>query len=224
MASWHLADISARHVVDEGLVRVSLAVPPAVTASYVLPGQFHRVRARDGVESHFAIASPPGAATFDYLLRLNGGAADALATLPLGASVEVTPAEGPGFPLEQAVGRDLLLVCTGTALAPMRSVLALVATRRDDFHRVTLVQGQRSPRQLPWLDELLALPRVDLHTIVFEAWPGWTGPVGVVQAVVPSVITANTVAFLAGQQAMTDDVTAQLTTAGVPPGRVFLNV
>jgi NAD(P)H-flavin reductase len=224
MRSWHLAHLVRRAVIDDGLVEVSLSVPPPVSAGFARPGQFHRVRASASGESMFAIASPPGATTFDYLIRRGTGVSEALASLPEGSALEVTPPEGPGFPLDEARGRDVLLVCTGTALAPCRSVLGLVAQRREDFARVTLVQGQRSPRQLPWLEELLGLPRVSVHTVVAEGGPGWAGPVGLVQRLVPEVATPDTVAFLVGQKEMTDEVTGLLERAGVPRSRVFLNV
>lgn len=224
MHSWHSASLAARRLVDDGLYQLSLSVPPAVSAAFARPGQFHRVRLAGGADSMFAIASPPGATTFDYLIRRGAGVTEALATRPLGATFEVTPPEGPGFPLDAARGHDLLLVCTGTALAPVRSVLGLVLQQRADFQRVTVLQGQRSPRQLPWVEELSALPSVDVHSVVFEAAPGWAGPVGVVQALVPSLVTQQTVAFLVGQREMTDDVTGLLTSAGVPASKVFLNV
>lgn len=224
MRSWHSANIQARWVVDEGLVRVRLSVATEVAAGFARPGQFHRVRQPGGADSMFAIASPPGANAFDYLVRQGTGVSEALASLPVGAALEVTVPEGRGFPLEVAEGHDLLLVCTGTALAPIRSVLGLVTAKRSAFGRVTLLQGQRSPRQLPWLDELLALPQVDVRTVVAESAPGWTGPIGLVQALIGEVATPATVAFLVGQREMTDDVTALLAKAGVPRERVFLNV
>ncbi|MCU0702145.1 MAG: hypothetical protein MUC96_37085, partial [Myxococcaceae bacterium] len=128
-------------------------------------------------ESMFAIASSPGSTTFDYLIRRGAGVSEALATLTEGSEVEVTPPEGPGFPIGEARGQDVLFVCTGTALAPCRSALGLIARSRADFGRVTLVQGQRSPRQLPWLVELSGLPGVELVTVVTEGGAGWTGPV-----------------------------------------------
>lgn len=224
MRSWHSAAIQQRVFVDDGLLQVRLAVAPEVSAAFARPGQFHRLRVTAGQESMFAIASSPGATSFDYLIRRGAGVTEALATLPLGAPLEATAPEGPGFPLDAARGHDLLLVCTGTALAPMRSVLGLVAAARADFGRVSLVEGHRTPRQLPWRDELRALPRVDVHTVVTDAAPGWQGPVGFVQALVPATVTGDTVAFLVGQKEMTDEVTALLERAGVPRERVFLNV
>lgn len=224
MRSWHSAAIRGRTFIDDGLLELTLAVAGPVSAAFARPGQFHRLRVSPAQESMFAIASSPGATSFDYLIRRGAGVTEALASLPIGATLEATAPEGPGFPVEAARGHDLLLVCTGTALAPIRSVLGLVARSRADFGRVTLVEGHRTPAQLPWRAELRALPDVEVHTIVTDGAPGWQGPVGLVQALVPGVVTADTVAFLVGQREMTDDVSALLGRAGVRRDRVFLNV
>lgn len=223
MRSWHTAHVGRRSTVDDGLVVVELEVPPAVSTAFARPGQFHRIRL-NGAESMFAIASSPGAARFEYLIRRGTGVSDALSTLATGASLEVSPPEGPGFPLARAEGHDLLLVCTGTALAPIRSVLGLVAARRDAFKQVTLLEGHRSPRQLPWREELAALPSVQVRTIVTDALPGWAGPVGFVQSLVSAAATPDTVAFLVGQPEMTRDVIGLLEQRQVPRERIFLNV
>lgn len=223
MRTWHSATLTRRALVDEGLVEVQLAMPPEVTASFVRPGQFQTIRFA-GDAAFFAIASAPGATAFDYLVRRGTGVSEALSLAALGTRLDVTLAEGPGFPLEVAAGHDLLLVATGTAIAPVRSVLGVVARRRADFKRVTLLQGQRNPRQLPWLAEFSRLPDLDLRTTVTEGAPSWRGPVGFVQALVPSAVTADTVAFLVGQPEMTAEVTRSLRDAGVPGERIFLNV
>lgn len=223
MRSWHTARVGRRSTVDEGLVLVDLEVPGAVSSAFARPGQFNRIRL-GGAESMFAIASSPGSSRFEYLIRRGTGVSDGLATLDPGAVVEVSPPEGPGFPLGRAEGHDLLLVCTGTALAPIRSVLGLVAARRQAFNKVTLLEGHRSPRQLPWREELMRLPSVDVRTIVTEGAPGWNGPVGFVQSLVSAAATADTVAFLVGQPEMTKEVTALLGARAVPGERIFLNV
>lgn len=222
--SWHSARLSRRQTVDDGLFLLELEVGAEVHRSFERPGQFQRVR-HGGLEAMFAIGSSPGATRFEYLVRRGDGVSLALTDQPLGAPFELSTAEGPGFPLARAHGRDLLLVCTGTALAPLRSVLGLVARDRSRFGSVVLLQGQRSPRQLPWLGELEALPQITVHTTVDVPEPGWRGPVGQVQGVLDALqIGPSTVAFLVGQKEMTSEVTERLVARGVSPGSVFLNV
>jgi NAD(P)H-flavin reductase len=224
MPTWHPATLIARTRIDEALFALRLDVTAEVAERFLVPGQFHRVR-HGGTESWFAIGSTPGNPSFEYLIREADGVSAALASAPLGTTFDVSSPEGRGFPVEAAVGRDLLLVCTGTALAPIRSVLHVVANRRGEFGRVTLLQGQRTPAQRPWLEELTALPRVDVYTVVTEAPAEWTGRVGFVQQHLNELpVAKGTVAFLVGQQAMTDEVTALLVARGVERGAIFLNV
>lgn len=224
MRPWHPARLTSRVAIDDGLSLLELEVSDAVRDSFVRPGQFQRVR-HQGLEAMFAIGSSPGAARFEYLIRRGDGVSQALSDAPLGTAFELSTAEGPGFPLDRARGKDLLLVSTGTALAPIRSVLGLVAAERHAFGRVTVLQGQRSPSQLPWSAELERLPSVELHTVVDVGAPGWSGPVGQVQSRLPSIdVGPNTVAFLVGQKEMTAEVTEHLVARGVQPRSVFLNL
>jgi anaerobic sulfite reductase subunit B len=223
MRSWDSAVLRERRFVDDGLFHLTLEVAPRTRAGFERPGQFNRIRT-NGFESAFAIASSPGESRFDYLVRRGTHVSDALATAALDSAFEVSLPEGRGFPLESAVDRDLLLVATGTALAPVRSVLRAIAPTRSRYKAVTLLQGQRSPRQLPWIEELSALSDVVVKTIVAESTPTWQGPIGLVQTLVPASTTDQTVAFLVGQREMTDDVTTLLLSAGVPRERIFLNV
>ncbi len=224
MRTWHSARLTSRVVIDDGLSLLELEVPERVHRSFVRPGQFQRVR-HQGTEAMFAIGSSPGATRFEYLIRRGEGVSQALSEAAIGAAFELSTAEGPGFPLERAQGNDLLLVCTGTALAPIRSVLGLVARERQAFARVTLLQGQRSPAQLPWRAELERLPSLELHTVVDVGAPGWSGPIGQVQSRLPSIeVGPKTIAFLVGQKEMTTEVTRSLVARGVLATSVFLNV
>lgn len=223
MRSWHRASILGRHSIDDGLIVLRLEVAEPVVAAFVRPGQFQVLR-HGGDEAMFAIASSPGAARFEYLIRDVGGVTQSLSQAEEGTTLDVTLPEGPGFPLDEARGHDVLLIGTGTALAPLRSVLGAIAAHRSDFGKVTLLQGQRSERQLPFYNELVALADVDVKTVLSSPSAEWKGARGRVQSLVRSAVTKHAVVFLVGQPEMTNEVTALVTEAGVAPNRVFLNV
>ena len=66
---------------------------------------------------------------------------------------------GSGFPLEQMLGRDLLLVAGGLGLITLRSLLLAVLGRRREFGRVTLLYGARDIGSFLFRDDLLAWHR-----------------------------------------------------------------
>lgn len=227
MSGWSTAALIENEVVTTGLHRLTLSVPVEVAKAFHAPGQYHRVRAPAGNarDAMFAMASTPGSARFEYLVHTNGAIAEAWARLPVGAEVEVSRPEGKGFPLEQARGRTLLAIGTGTGFAPLRSALLAIRARRAEFGRVHALYGAHSPAHVAWRDELALLAREAIHVTptVSECVAGWTGEVGRVQHLVGQLPVDDVVVFLCGQSEMVADVTKALAARGVSPERVFLN-
>jgi NAD(P)H-flavin reductase len=226
MQSWLEAPITALEDVGPDLALVSLGVPAAITSSFHTAGQYHRVRAATHAEATFAIASAPGEHPFQYLVRRHGAGAKVLDGAHVGSTLEVTPVEGPGFPVPLAQGRNLLLVGTGAGFAPLRSVLRVVQQHRARFGRVTALYGVYSPAHLAFRAELDAFAKADLAVLPTVEHPdaAWTGRVGRVQAHLDELRVDDAVAFLCGQREMVADVRAALASRGLPADRVFLNV
>src|SRR5688572_26099406 len=101
MEGWFPGRIASSEREAAGLQSIHVDVSGTeLVGSHSLPGQYVRVRL-DGLEGVYAIASGPetDGATFELLVKEGSEAADALAVAPVGARVDVTPPEGPGFPL-----------------------------------------------------------------------------------------------------------------------------
>lgn len=225
MSGWSTATITQHDVAGPGLHRLVLDVAPRVARSFHAPGQYHRVRVPTGEDATFAIASAPGDAAFEYLIRESEGAAGRWASLAVGSTVEVTLPDGPGFPLEQARGRNLLLVGTGTGFAPLRSVIRTLVQDRGAYGTVHGAYGVLTPAHLAYGPELSAWREagVKVTPTVTTADGAWDGEVGQVQALLARLPTENALAFLCGQSDMTKEVTAMLAARGLPPERSFLN-
>ena len=119
-------------------------------------------------------------------------------------------------------GRDLLLVATGTGIAPLRAML-LTESARDSSRRVELIWGLRSQRDLYYQDEISKLsrshPRFSAVTTLSRPEPGWAGPAGRVTTVVEKHIASvkNLSAYLCGNGGMIKEVTAILNGKGLCP-------
>lgn len=210
----------------ESLVQLRLDVPPEVAASHVAPGQYVKIAAGGG-ESYFAIASHPHPeGRIALLLKRGSPVSDALAALEPGAAVRVTGAQGKGFPIDRAVGHDLVLVATGSGISPIRSVIETVARRRSDFGKVTLHVGARTPSAFAYVDEFSAwrASGVDVYPVVSQPKEtGWTGLTGYVQMHLDGVHLATAIAFLCGQKGMVEAVKKTLAERGMPAESVHLN-
>lgn len=200
--------------------------------THLRPGQYTQLRLREGeAAGTFAIASPPGGTRWEVLVRGGNPLTDALVRLRPGDTVQAVPARGPGFPLEASRGKDLVLVGTGSGIAPLRSVLGALARERTAFGEVTLFFGARTPQGFAYaheVEEWRALGVRVVRTISSPGHSGWEGLTGYVQEHLGENLSAarlaHAVAFLCGQAAMVQGVTDALVAHGMPRGSVFLNL
>ena len=136
---------------------------------------------------------------------------------------------GRGFALSQLFGRDLLLVAAGSGIAPLRAVLQLLHSQRQQFGRVALYYGERTESDLAYRRELEGLREagVDVEPVLSRPPPGWTAGSGYVQHYLkrrpPPWLGPSTVALLCGQSAMVSEVTALLRHHNVPPSQILMN-
>ncbi len=218
----HPALVRNRRELAEGLFTFSLDPPDAIRGTFHTPGQYHRLAVGGVGESYFALASSPESATFEYLARAGTPVADALVD---GVAVTVSGVMGPGFPLDAARGHNLLMVATGTGIAPIRAVIQWVQQRRAQYGRVRLVYGVRTERELAFASELTtwADAGIELHITLSAVQPGWAGEVGRVQQRLASLELDDTFAFLCGQPTMESEVTEILVKLGLEPSRIFIN-
>ncbi|MFM8592076.1 MAG: ferredoxin--NADP reductase [Sphingomonadales bacterium] len=84
------------------------------------------------------------------------------------------------FTLPEDLDKELLLICTGTGIAPFRSMVHHLANHQIPFHRTHLIFGARTQADLLYYDELKALeqrlPGFHYHpTLSRETWSGRSG-------------------------------------------------
>jgi CDP-4-dehydro-6-deoxyglucose reductase len=84
------------------------------------------------------------------------------------------------FTLPDELDKELFLICTGTGIAPFRSMVHHLANHQIAFHRVHLIFGARLQTDLLYYDELKALekrlPGFLYHpTLSRESWNGHRG-------------------------------------------------
>ena len=136
----HLVSASVLAASDEttSLRTVRLSLSRDAARAHERPGQVVKLHVPGG-DAYFAVASAPSAdGTLDLLLKRGGKVSDAaiVAAVP-GATLQVTPPFGKGFPVAEAHGQHVLLFAAGSGIAPIRSVVQHVLAHRDAFDRVT---------------------------------------------------------------------------------------
>jgi NAD(P)H-flavin reductase len=173
------------------------------------PGQFAQVSVFGAGEFPLSLPASPSEPDFLFTVRSVGTCSAALHQLGAGDVFAVRGPYGNGFPMDAYRGKDLVFVAGGIGLIPLRSCIVYALAHREEFGRVIVIHGARTPRDLMYLSLLEELQRsgqLEVHLTVDRALAGWTGNVGVVGSLLskPEVRlpTENTVAFVCGPPVM----------------------
>lgn len=144
---------------------------------------------RDDIKRQYSIASAPrDDGTFDLAVtKVDGGPMSTfLHDAPLGTELRMLPAQGL-FVLEPMT-RPILMVATGTGVAPFRAMIEEVAHKAPEHPPITLLFGCRTEDDLLYRDELTGFEHVRYIPTLSRPSEAWTGRRGWVQAHVPEVV------------------------------------
>ncbi|TWU22271.1 Anaerobic sulfite reductase subunit B [Novipirellula galeiformis] len=184
---WHTqaAVVTAIRAETPGVATFELAWVDAKSKPRVpaKPGQFNMLYMPGVGET--AISLSGDALHSDLLLhtiRKVGNVTGAMFRLSVGATLGVRGPFGSAWPIDECVGADLVLVCGGIGLAPMRSLVNQLIRRRSEFGEVHLLIGARTPRDLLYRNEYSRWKAggINVQTTVDRAESTWTGNIGVV--------------------------------------------
>jgi len=194
------------------------------------PGQFVEVSIPGIGESPISISSSPTRGEeFQLAVRNVGSVTNALHKLKEGQVVGIRGPFGKGFPIDQLKGKDILFIAGGIGLFPLRSLIQYVLDKRENFGRIILLLGARSPSERMFTSELEQWnrnPSIEYMETVEKGDEKWTGNVGVVTALIPKVRVdiKNTVAVIVGPPIMYRFVINELKKIGLADEHIVLSL
>ena len=148
------------------------------------PGQFNMLYIPGVGEAAISISSNAAEhEVLEHTIRVVGSVTRAMTRLGEGAAIGLRGPFGKGWPLHSLEGQDIVMVAGGIGLAPLRPVVYHLLRYREQFRRVILLYGCRTPDDRLFgneLDEWQKAAAIDVLVTVDNATPGWAGPVGVV--------------------------------------------
>jgi NAD(P)H-flavin reductase len=197
-----------------------------------LPGQFVQLSILGIGEAPFSVASSPTrGGYFELGVRRAGALTTALHHLAPGTGLGIRGPFGRPFELSRLTGRDLLIIAGGCGLAPLRSLIEYCQDRPEDFGRVTVLYGAKSPQDVLFRDDLQQWQQtgnLSCTTIVDQIKEGHChdGPVGLVTRLIePLIIDApRTVAAVVGPPAMYRPVLAALAAKGLAATQIAVSL
>ncbi len=194
------------------------------------PGQFVQVTVFGVGEAPISISSSPSRSngTFELCIRKVGDLTKVIHRLERGDLLGIRGPFGRGFPIERFRGKDLLFVCGGLGMAPLRSLLNEVLDDRGNYGRIILLYGARQPADLLFKDELAeweARDDVEVHLTVDCPDQEWNRCVGVITRLFPEVMVEprNTIAVVVGPPIMYRFVLKELKKLAIPKGNIWFS-
>lgn len=170
----------------------------------------------------FAVSLPPSPENdrFHISVRAVGKVTNALHQLRAGDKLAIRGPFGNGFPFEEIKGKNVVYVAGGIGLIPLRSSIVHVLQHREDFGRIILIYGSRSPGDLmyqPNIEEWLQTDGFETYITIDRPVEGWEGETGFVHTLIDKadVPVENTVAFVCGPPIMFNAVIGELMKRGL---------
>ncbi len=195
-----------------------------------VPGQFNMLTVFGVGEVSISLSGDPAAP--DHLvhtIRDVGAVSSALSRLRPGAALGLRGPFGAGWPMEEAAGRDVVVVAGGLGLAPLRPALYRLLAERERYGKIVLLYGTRSPEEILFRREIEAWRRrldIDIEVTVDHAVGDWRGHVGVVTTLVPRAAfdPLHAIALVCGPEVMMRFAIAALRDAGLEDEAIYLSM
>lgn len=147
------------------------------------PGQFNMLYLPGFGESAISICSDPDQPErLLHTVRAAGNVTHELARSRVGDQIALRGPFGSAWPLDRCRGSDVVVACGGIGLAPLRPAIYHIINHRDDFGRVFLLYGARTPIDLLYTYQFDVWRKagIEVEITVDIGTPDWRGHIGVV--------------------------------------------
>ncbi len=194
------------------------------------PGQFNMVYLYGVGEVAISIVSDPEEKNqFSHTIRAIGRVTKALSLLQPGSRVGIRGPFGRGWPLEQAIGKDIVIITGGLGCAPTVSVINYILARRNQFGHLSIFQGVKHSDDFIFRKQYAIwqkAPHTDIHIAADVVGPKWPFSVGYVTDMINTIALRpdNTVAMMCGPEMMMHAAINALVHNGMAEDNIFLSM
>ncbi|MBO7393464.1 MAG: FAD/NAD(P)-binding protein [Abditibacteriota bacterium] len=189
------------------------------------PGQFQQVSVFGVGECTFCLTSSPTMKGYiEFSAKKVGVVTSALHEAEEGDIIGIRAPLGNHFPTDEWKGKNLLFAGGGIGMAPMRSVLNYCLAHKEDYGKITVIYGSRTPADLSYKYEYDEWRKgADVYLTVDAGDDSWTGRVGHVPGYLKELAPSseNTVAVTCGPPIMIKFVLQELKALGFEDENIY---
>lgn len=194
-----------------------------------LPGQFNMLYLPGFGEAAISISSDPDQPnSLAHTVRVAGNVTRALSRMKMGQQLLLRGPFGTSWPVDKLTGCDVILACGGVGLAPLRPVIYHIKNHRDDYGRVRLLYGARTPSDLLYTNEYddWRAHDIEVNVTVDLGDDAWTGQIGVVPVLFDRLrlTPSQTRVLTCGPEIMMRFVILEALGRKVRPNHIFLSM
>jgi NAD(P)H-flavin reductase len=194
------------------------------------PGQFNMLYVFGVGEVPISISGDPTRpGTLLHTTREVGAVTRAMRALKVGQAMGVRGPYGRGWPVEEAKGKDLVIITGGIGLAPLRPVIYHALAHREQYNKIVLLYGARTPEDILYereLEKWRSRFDLEIYLTVDRATGSWRGNVGVVTQLIhrSPFDHANCLAMVCGPEIMMRFTALELERRGVALDRIYVSM
>lgn len=208
----------------------TIELDPGPAGFSFAPGQFNMLYAFGVGEVAISISGDPGdGSSLTHTVRAVGAVTSAIRSLEPGDPIGIRGPFGIGWPLEAALGHDVVIVAGGIGLAPLRPSIYHLLTHRKDYGQISIGLGFRTPADMLYPDQLHEWRGrfdTECEVTVDSADTRWHGQVGVVTKLIPRLPfePETAIAMVCGPEIMMRFAVQALARRGLGPASIYLSM
>lgn len=193
-------------------------------------GQFNMVYLFGVGEVAISIVSDPDEPeSLDHTIRAVGRVTKAIAQLQPGDELGIRGPFGQGWPLDDAQGKDVLIVTGGLGCAPVVGAIEYIFRRRNQYGAVKILHGVKTPHDLLFRERFDVWRRhPDTQVLLTSDQPDktWHYHVGVVTELFEQVALdpARTMVLMCGPEIMMRLGVPILMQRGIPATAIYVSL
>jgi len=193
-------------------------------------GQFNMVYLFGVGEVAISIVSDPDEPEFlDHTIRTVGRVTKGIAGLQPGDPLGIRGPFGQGWPLDEARGRDVVVVTGGLGCAPVIGAIEYIFRRREQYGSIKILHGVKTPHDLLYRERFDAWRRFpDTEVLLTSDQPDktWSYHIGVVTELFEqvSVDPLKSIVLMCGPEIMMRLGVPILMNRGIPASAISVSL